>query len=81
MEKRNPHNIQHYQGKKLLVTNSNFNVWVVFGKCEKIMNPKKWMNEKENILLQSSAENDRADQDWALDTSLIIIRDTEFHPV
>ena len=45
------------------------------------MNLKERMNEKENILLKSSAENDRACWDWALNTSSIIIRDTEFYPV
>ena len=45
------------------------------------MTSKKWMNEKENILLQSFGEDNRTDYDWALETSSIIIRDTEFHPV
>ena len=45
------------------------------------MTSKKWMNEKENILLQSLGEDNRTDYDWALETYSIIIRDTEFHPV
>ena len=56
----NPPNIQHYQGKRVPVTN-NSSIIGWYGKCEKIMKSKYWMNGKENILLQSSGEDDRAD--------------------
>ena len=42
---------------------------------------KARMIEKLNIVHHSSYENDRRNPDWALDTSSIIIRDTDFHPV
>ena len=62
------------------MTNGNFN-FECYGKYKNIMTSKKWMNEKENILLQSFGGDNRTDYDWALETSSIIIRDTEFHPV
>ena len=39
----------------------------------KMMDP----NEKANILLLPSGEDDQANQDWALDTSSIIIWDID----
>ena len=42
---------------------------------------KAGMMEKLNIVHNSLYENDRSNQDWALDTSSIIIRDTDSHPV
>ena len=42
---------------------------------------KARMIEKLNIVHHSLYENDRSNQDWALDTSSIIIRDTDCHPV
>ena len=42
---------------------------------------KARMIEKLNNAHHSLYENDRSNQDWALDTSSIIIRDTDSHPV
>ena len=42
---------------------------------------KARMIEKLNIVHHSLDENDMSNQDWALDTSSAIIRDTDCHPV
>ena len=42
---------------------------------------KARMIEQLNIVHHSLYENDRSNQDWAPDTSSIIIRDTDCHPV
>ena len=42
---------------------------------------KARMIEKLSIVHHSLYKNDRSNQDWALDTSSIIIRDTDCHPV
>ena len=39
------------------------------------------MTKQYNIVHHSLYENDGSNQDWALETSSIIIWDTEFHPV
>ena len=42
---------------------------------------KARMMKQYNIVHHSLYENDGINQDWALDTSSIIIRDTDSHPV